>query len=250
MHTFGLLGHPLGHSFSRNFFTEKFKNEQIDAQYLNFDLPNIEDLPEMLKDVHFLTGFNVTIPYKEQIIPFLDELDEEAAEIGAVNVVCVREIEGKRILKGYNSDVVGFTNSIRPLIKPEMNQKALVLGTGGASKAVVYSLRKMGIIPQLVSRTAREDILSYSDMTVEMFHSYRIIVNTTPLGMYPNTDDKPDIPYDGITSSHVCFDLIYNPVKTQFLAEAEKRGATIQNGQAMLIGQALEAWRIWNGLDQ
>lgn len=249
MRTFGLLGHPLTHSFSRGYFTDKFNNEQIDARYLNFDLADLADFPAVLDTYPDLAGINVTIPYKEKVIALLDELDPGAAAIGAVNVIKVTRKDGKRYLTGYNSDVIGFADSIRPLIRPE-HRRALVLGTGGASKAVAYALRQMGLDVSFVSRRPLEGGYAYDQLTPELIASFPVIVNTTPVGMYPHINEKPSLPYEGITASHVCFDLIYNPVETVFLAEAKRRGACVCNGSDMLTGQAKEAWRIWNRAEE
>lgn len=246
MKTYGLLGHPLTHSFSRGFFTNKFQEEHIDAQYLNFDLESINLFNQIFVNHPDLAGMNVTIPYKQQVIPFLDALDPEAEAMGAVNVIRMVERDGKRMLIGYNSDCKGFEDSIRPLLPEGEQLEALVLGTGGASKAVVYALRKLGVNPTYVSRTPVEGGFTYDDLTPELLSRFRVIVNTTPVGMYPHVNEKPQFPYEGITASHICYDLIYNPEETAFLAEARQRGAVTCNGSQMLIGQALEAWRIWN----
>lgn len=244
MKTYGLIGHPLGHSFSRGYFTDFFANQGIDAEYKNFELSSIELLPTLLESEKTLCGFNVTIPYKQQIFPYLDELDEAAQAIGAVNVVKVIHKDGKRHLKGYNSDYIGFANSIRPLLKPH-HTHALILGTGGASKAVDYALRQLGMKTRFVSRTERENIISYDRLTPELLEKYTVIVNTTPLGMHPKVDECPPLDYSLITSRHLLYDVIYNPAKTLFLQHGEERGATICNGMEMLIGQAQAAWNIW-----
>lgn len=246
MKTYGLLGHPLTHSFSKGYFTHKFNEEGIEARYLNFDLADLNNFCALFEQYPDLAGMNVTIPYKQQVIPFLDAIDPEAEAMGAVNVIRVLYKEGKRFLIGYNSDFKGFADSIAPLLPPEKGLKALVLGTGGASKAVIYALRKAGIEPVYVSRHPLEGGFTYDMLTPAMLADYRIIVNTTPVGMYPHINEKPLLPYEGITASHICYDLIYNPEETQFLAEARRRGATVCNGARMLEGQALEAWRIWN----
>ncbi|MEG1586182.1 MAG: shikimate dehydrogenase [Bacteroidales bacterium] len=245
MKIFGLLGHPLTHSFSRGYFMNKFSNEHIDAEYLNFDLPDLNSFPELFDSYPELIGMNVTIPYKEKVIRFLDHLDPGAREIGAVNVIKVENRDGMRCLVGYNSDVVGFENSIKPLLNSS-HQHALVLGTGGASKAVVYALHKLGITTQYVSRYPAEGVLSYEMLTPEIIRRHSVIVNTTPLGMFPHVNEKPSFPYEGITALHICFDLIYNPAETAFLRTAKEYGACIKNGAEMLEGQAVEAWRIWN----
>ena len=245
MKTYGLIGYPLGHSFSRGYFTDYFGREGIDAEYKNFELPSIEKLSEVLQTEPTLQGFNVTIPYKQQVFAYLDELSEAAQAIGAVNVVKVTHKEGKRYLKGYNTDYIGFTESIRPYIKPHHNH-ALILGTGGASKAVYYALRKLGLKTQYVSRTAREGIIAYDELTPELMVQYTVIVNTTPLGMHPKVDECPPLDYAQLTPQHLLYDVVYNPAKTLFLQRGEEHGATICNGMDMLIGQAKAAWKIWN----
>ena len=245
MDTYGLIGYPLGHSFSKGYFTRFFEEERIDAEYKNFEIPSIDKLTEVLHRETALRGFNVTIPYKQQVIPFLDEVAPAATAIGAVNVVKVMHHDGQLYLKGYNTDVVGFSDSIRPLLKPH-HTHALILGTGGASKAVDYALRQMGITTQFVSRTPSVDILTYEALTPEVLAQYTIIVNTTPLGMHPKVDACPPLDYTQISSRHLLFDVVYNPAKTLFLQRGEQAGAAICNGMEMLIGQAKAAWRIWN----
>ncbi len=244
MRLFGLIGYPLGHSFSKKFFTEKFEKEQIDAEYQLYPLENINHFPELIQTVN-LTGLNVTIPYKEQVISFLDELDETAAAIGAVNVIKFNRNEGKLTLKGYNSDAIGFEHAIRPLLK-ENHKKALILGTGGSSKAVDYSLRKLGIQTSFVSRKASTGILSYQDLNHNILSENQLIVNCTPLGLYPNTADCPDIPYELLTEKHLLYDLIYRPDETLFMKKGKQQGAHTVNGLEMLYHQAVEAWEIWN----
>lgn len=242
---YGLIGFPLTHSYSKVYFNNKFESEGIDAEYVNFEIPDIGDLMEVMSEYPQLQGLNVTIPYKEQVIPYMNMMDEEARIIGAVNVIKIIRNGENFKLKGYNSDVVGFRDSIRPLITPERN-KALVLGTGGASKAVSRGLETLGIDVQLVSRTAREGVITYADLTEEVMHSHKIIVNTTPLGLYPNVDECPDIPYQYITPMHLCYDVLYNPDVTMFMKKAREHGATVKNGLEMLLLQAFESWRIWN----
>ncbi len=247
MKKYGLIGKTLGHSFSKNYFAEKFALEGIDAVYSNYELPSIDLFPSVVADKD-IVGLNVTIPYKQDVIPFLDDLSDEARAIGAVNVVRVirneASGEGKPYLKGYNTDVIGFMNSIRPLLK-EHHQKALVLGTGGASKAIVYGLKRLGIEPQLVSRSAREGVISYSDLNEQMLREYKVIVNCTPLGTFPKVDECAPIPYEYITREHLLFDLVYNPDETLFLKNGKDRGATTKNGLEMLHLQAIAAWEIW-----
>lgn len=242
---YGLLGYPLGHSFSRNYFNNKFEAEDIDAEYINFEIPDINMLMEVISEYYNLNGLNVTIPYKEQVIPFLDELDEDAANIGAVNVIKIIHKNNDLILKGYNSDVVGFCDSISPLIKPHM-KKALILGTGGAAKAVCYGLKKFGIESQFVSRKKTENTITYPEINKDIIDEHHIIVNTTPLGMYPNVDDCPDIPYELLTEKHLCYDLLYNPDETLFMKNAKGYGATVKNGLEMLLLQAFVSYEIWN----
>ncbi len=242
---YGLVGKRLGHSFSRDYFNDKFTSEGIDAEYVNFELDTIDELPAMLASNTTLQGFNVTIPYKQDVMRFLDEIDSEAELIGAVNVVRVSRDGGKLHLKGFNSDVVGFTNSIRPLIT-SLHKRALVLGTGGASRAIVRGLSLLGIDVQLVSRASREGVITYDELTPEVMSSHTVIVNTTPLGMYPNIDACPPIPYDLLTTEHLCYDLVYNPEVTKFMCESESRGAITKNGLEMLLLQAFESWVMWN----
>ena len=202
-------------------------------------------LMEVISEYYNLNGLNVTIPYKEQVIPFLDELDEDAANIGAVNVIKIIHKNNDLILKGYNSDVVGFCDSISPLIKPHM-KKALILGTGGAAKAVCYGLKKLGIESQFVSRKKTENTITYPEINKDIIDEHHIIVNTTPLGMYPNVDDCPDIPYELLTEKHLCYDLLYNPDETLFMKNAKGYGATVKNGLEMLLLQAFVSYEIWN----
>lgn len=241
---YGLIGYPLGHSFSITYFNKKFESEGIDARYQNFELPDIGDLMEVFAEHPNLAGLNVTIPYKEQVIPYLNEIDDTAKRIGAVNVIKIRYDENRNpLLKGYNSDVVGFTDSIYPMITDQ--DKALVLGTGGASKAIAVGLVNLGITPTLVSRHPAEGQIGYQDLTPEIMSSHRIIVNTTPLGMYPKVDSCPDIPYELLTPGHICYDLIYNPDQTLFMKKAKEHGAIVKNGLEMLLLQAFESYRIW-----
>lgn len=242
---YGLIGRTLGHSFSRDYFNKKFENEGIDAEYVNFELPDIGDFMEAVAEAPNLCGLNVTIPYKEQIMPYLNALSDDAASIGAVNTVAVEyDSRGGITLTGHNTDVIGFRDSIRPLIKPDM-MRALVLGTGGASKAVVHGLRSLGIEPTLVSRTAAEGRLTYADLTPEVMDGHKVIVNTTPLGMWPDVDSCPEIPYGLLTPAHLCYDLIYNPDTTLFMRRAAEHGSEVKNGLEMLLLQAFAAWQIW-----
>ena len=246
MKQYGLIGYPLGHSFSMGYFNEKFKSEHIDAEYINFEIPSINNFIEVVEEHPELCGLNVTIPYKQQVIPFLDELDKTAAAIGAVNVIkVIRQPKGKVKLVGYNSDVIGFCQSIEPLLTAH-HTRALVLGTGGASKAVFHGLKSLGVAPVYVSRTKRENILCYNDLSPEVMAQYTVIVNASPVGMYPKVDQCPDIPYNLLTSNHWLYDLIYNPDESLFLKKGRAHGAVTKNGLEMLLLQAFAAWNIWN----
>ncbi|MDR1103478.1 MAG: shikimate dehydrogenase [Tannerella sp.] len=243
---YGLIGYPLEHSFSKDFFNRKFALENTDAEYLNFQIENIRELGNVLRENPSLGGLNVTLPYKTQVIARLDDLDKDARVIGAVNVIkFVRGHFGRRKLKGYNSDIIGFKQSIAPLLS-ESHRNALILGTGGASKAVFHGLKQLGVNPVFVSRTEKEFCLAYRDLTPRIMEQYTVIVNTTPVGMYPDVGQSPDIPYDLLTSGHLLYDLLYNPDETAFLREGRKRDCTLKNGLEMLILQAYESWRIWN----
>lgn len=246
MKKYGLIGYPLGHSFSRNFFNEKFNSENIDAEYVNFEIPNISEISKVIKSNPNLQGLNVTIPYKEQVIGYLDELDNDAATIGAVNVIKIERSKGKTILKGYNSDIIGFTRSIESLIEAH-HKKALILGTGGSSKAVKHGLEKLGLETRFVSRNKKgEDTLTYNELTPEIISQYKVIVNCTPVGMYPKADECPDIPYDLLTPEHLLYDLLYNPNTTLFMKKGSDRGCIVKNGLEMLLLQAFASWDIWN----
>jgi shikimate dehydrogenase len=244
MKKFGLIGYPLGHSFSKNFFNEKFHSENIDAEYVNFEIPTIKDLTKVLLLNPDLVGMNVTIPYKEQVIPYLDELAPDAKEIGAVNVIKLVRQKNKTKLVGYNSDIIGFMQSIEPLLEPQ-HKKALILGTGGASKAVFTGLKKLGLEAKFVSRTPKKDMLTYEDLTPEIMEEYKVIVNCTPVGMYPKADEYPNIPYEYITPNHLLYDLLYNPNTTLFMKKGADKGAVTKNGLEMLLLQAYAAWDIW-----
>lgn len=247
MQKYGLIGYPLKHSFSIGYFNEKFEAENIDAQYVNFEIPDIRDFMEVIEENPNLYGLNVTIPYKEQVIPYLDELDKDTAKIGAVNVIkIIRLPKGKVKLVGYNSDIIGFTQSIEPLLQPH-HTKALILGTGGASKAVFHGLDNLGIKATFVSRTKKsDDILTYRELTPEIMQEHTVIVNTTPLGMYPKVDFCPDIPYEQLTPNHLLYDLLYNPNETLFMKKGKEKGAVVKNGLEMLLLQAFASWEIWN----
>lgn len=242
---YGLIGRTLGHSFSSGYFNQKFEAENIDAEYINIELPDIGDFMEAISEMPALCGLNVTIPYKEQIIPYLNRLSDNARAIGAVNTIAVDYDDDMGVIfTGHNTDVIGFTDSIKPLLREGMT-RGLVLGTGGASKAVVHGLRSLGIEPTLVSRTPGDDRMTYADLTPEVMEANRVIVNTTPLGMWPDVDSCPDIPYDLLSPDHLCYDLIYNPDETLFLRRAADHGASIKNGLEMLLLQAFAAWNIW-----
>jgi len=245
MDKYGIIGNPLGHSFSRGFFTEKFAREGIDAQYLNFQIPEIKLLPEVLKENPELRGLNVTLPYKREVIPFLDELSEEAREIGAVNVIRCTMDNGRWTMKGFNSDIIGFTESIKPLLKPH-HKKALILGTGGASRAICVGLNRLGLEWKYVSRTPNEGMFTYNDITAETLKEYEVIVNCSPVGMYPKVDECPAIPYEYLTPDNLLFDLVYNPEITLFMKKGTLQGATVKNGLEMLHLQAIASWNFWN----
>ena len=227
------------------YFNEKFKNEAINAVYENFEIPDIQDITTVIGSNPDLAGFNVTIPYKEKVMDYLDYIAPEAAEIGAVNVVKLTHNGERAVLKGFNSDVVGFVNSIKPLLRP-LHKKALVLGTGGASKAVEYGLRKLGLETVKVSRTEKDNTITYGQVTPELLSEYKVIVNCTPCGMAPHFDECPNLPYDSIDDSFLLYDLIYNPEETLFLRKGKEKDATVKNGLEMLLLQAEQGWNIWN----
>ena len=258
MKKYGLLGHPLGHSFSRRFHNDRFAAMGIDAEYVNYDLADISSLPEVLAGEPDLCGLNVTIPYKQDVMQFLDELDPVASRIGAVNTVRFIRTDSSFVGKagipglkliGYNTDIIGFRDSIAPLLSSllasDAAPKALILGTGGASKAIKVALEDMGIAPVFVSRTPAAGRLTYADLTAEVIAGHRVIINCSPVGMFPHVDACPDIPYQYITSGHVCYDLIYNPAETLFLTKSKSQGASIMSGGAMLEGQAIASYQIW-----
>ncbi|MBQ4460979.1 shikimate dehydrogenase [Bacteroidales bacterium KHT7] len=246
MKKYGLIGNPLGHSFSKGYFNEKFSNENIDAEYVNFEIPTIDDLPAVIAENKNLCGLNVTIPYKEKVISYLDEVTTDARAIGAVNVIRIeRNAKGEPRLIGYNSDIVGFTQSIEPMLENH-HKKALILGTGGASKAIFHGLKKLGIEAIFVSRRNMAGTVQYKDITPEVIQEYNVIVNCTPCGMYPHTDECPDLPYEAITEKNLLYDLIYNPDQTLFMRKGAERGAKVKNGLEMLLLQAFDSWRFWN----
>ncbi|AXT63442.1 shikimate dehydrogenase [Aquimarina sp. AD10] len=238
---YGLLGRDIGYSFSKGFFTEKFTKENLDCEYNNFDLKQIESFKEIINDPS-IQGLNVTIPYKEEIVSYLDNLDTVAKEIGAVNVI---KFEKDKKLTGFNSDYYGFTEALKPLLNKSI-KKALILGTGGASKAIAYALDKLGITHTFVSRNPDFNELSYIDLDEDIMNEYKLVINCTPLGTHPNIEDFPNIPYEYITKNHVFFDLIYNPAETTFMKKGKEKGAKVSNGLQMLILQAQKSWEIWN----
>ncbi|QKJ64371.1 shikimate dehydrogenase [Flavobacterium sp. M31R6] len=240
---FGLLGRNISYSFSKGYFTEKFSKEHFEGcSYENFDIPKINDFTELIKNNTDLNGLNVTIPYKESVIPFLDKLSKNAEQIGAVNTI---KFTKKGKLKGYNTDYYGFKKSLEPLLQPH-HKKALILGTGGASKGVAFALDQLDITYTFVSREAKQNCIDYSLINATTFDNYQIIINCTPVGTSPNVDLFPLIPYEFFTEKHIAYDLIYNPAETQFLSKAKAHGAQIKNGLDMLIFQAEKAWKIWN----
>ena len=242
---FGLLGYPLQHSFSRGYHNERFARWGLDAVYDNYELSDLSQLRSIVERDKELEGLNVTIPYKQAVMPLLDDIDPVAQAIGAVNVIRIERTDGVVRMVGYNSDYIGFRNSITPLLKPH-HTHALVLGTGGASKAVCAALADMGIAVVRVSRTPRQGELGYDALTAEVMAQCTIVVNTTPLGMYPHVDACAPIPYELLTSRHLCYDVVYNPTTTLFMQRASQQGATVCNGLEMLYGQADAAWDIWN----
>lgn len=258
---FGLVGHPLGHSFSCKYFTEKFEEDGIDARYVNFDIDDISRLREIVAAHPNLRGLNVTIPYKQAVIPMLDKISPLAQSIGAVNVIVVtRDSDGKPILEGYNTDCLGFGRSIdvfaiaHPLESDSYTSgddgdfvSALVLGTGGASHAVSSALKMRGIEPTLVSRTPGPGKITYDDLTEAVMRMHRLVINTTPLGTYPVVDECAPIPYELLTPRHICMDLVYNPGMTKFMRKGAAQGCAVKNGLHMLYAQADLSWRLWMG---
>ncbi len=246
MRKFGLIGYPLGHSFSRKYFTEKFKNERIsDSSYENYPITDITQITDLLEAEPDLCGLNVTIPYKSEILRFLDSIDNEASEIGAVNVIKISRRGSSLFLSGFNSDVTGISDSLKPYFRNNLRH-ALVLGTGGSSRAVCYVLKKMGANIISVSREKKTDTITYQDITPGLIAQIQLIVNTTPLGMFPGIETKPDIDYSLLGKGHILFDLVYNPEITAFLKSGLKQGCTVITGLKMLHSQAEKAWQIWN----
>jgi len=243
MKKYGIIGYPLGHSFSKQYFTQKFQQENIDACYETYEIDHIEMIQSIIKDPE-LAGLNVTIPYKEKVIQFLTRMTPRAQTIGAVNVIRIEREKEQIELIGDNSDAVGFMESIRPLLQSNQ-RKALILGTGGASKAVFYGLNQLGITSHLVSRSKEKGDFTYDQLTKPIMQEHLIIVNASPTGTFPHHDEAPAIPYQWIGRNHLLFDLVYNPPLTQFLAKGQANGAMIKNGFEMLEKQAIEAWKIW-----
>jgi len=240
---FGLIGKNIAYSFSKKYFTKKFAaGNLLDCVYDNFDIQSIEAFPQLITDNPQLKGLNVTIPYKEAVIPYLDQLSDKAAKIGAVNVI---RFTKKGNLKGYNSDYYGFMKSLEPLLQPH-HQKALILGTGGAAKAVAFALEQLGLLYTFVSREVGANSIHYDQINATTFDHYQVIINCTPLGTSPNIEAFPPIPYEYFTHKHIAFDLIYNPEETAFLKKAKQQDAITKNGYEMLVLQAEKAWKIWN----
>ncbi len=246
MRKFGLIGFPLSHSFSKKFFSEKFDREHIiDCEYELFPIESAQSLPALLAGDKSLRGLNVTIPHKLGVLPFLNEIDEAAYQIGAVNCISIQQKDGEQVLKGYNTDAYGFEESLKPLLGPEQS-KALVFGDGGAAKAVKYVLNKLDISFLVVSRKQSHQTISYAAVTPQLLQEYTVLINTTPLGMSPNTESYPEIPYSALSGKHLAYDLVYNPEETLFLKKAQSYGAKVKNGLEMLHLQAERSWHIWN----
>jgi shikimate dehydrogenase len=246
MKQYGLIGYPLTHSFSKKHFTEKFETEKIDSSYDNFEIDSISKFPEIIATNPKLIGLNVTIPYKEQVIPYLNDLNEAAREIGAVNTIKIARSESGVFLKGFNTDTYGFETSLKPLLKPH-HTKALILGTGGASKALKYVLKKLGI--EFISASIeelKENEIGYDAIDETVITERLLIINATPLGTYPKVDGCANIPYQFLTDKHLLFDLVYNPEITRFMAQGIEKGATVKNGYEMLLLQAKKSYEIWN----
>ena len=249
MDKYGLIGYPLGHSFSIGYHNQRFADEGINAKYINFEISSIEQLQEVLSQNPELKGLNVTIPYKEKVMEFLDYISPEARAIGAVNVIRITHEGSKIVMRGYNSDVIGFVQSIEPMLE-NYHKKALVLGTGGASKAVAYGLKSLNIEPVFVSRYERPGTIQYKSITPEVVKEYNVIVNCTPLGMFPKIDECPTLPYEALDEHNILYDLIYNPDETLFMKKGAERGANVKNGLEMLLLQAFASWEFWNGKEK
>lgn len=246
MRTFGLIGFPLSASFSKQYFADKFKDEQItDCKYELHPIPQAKEILDLIEADPLLCGLNVTIPHKVSVMPYINELDDAAEKIGAVNCISIDQTGEKPHLKGYNTDVYGFEVSLKPLLKPH-HTKALIFGDGGAAMAVKYVLNQLNIPFISVVRNAQENAVLYSSVTKEVLEEYTILVNTTPLGMFPNVDSFPPIPYQHLSEQHLAYDLVYNPEETAFLSKVKAQGGTIKNGLEMLHLQAERSWDIWN----
>jgi shikimate dehydrogenase len=246
MDKYGLIGYPLGHSFSISYHNQRFADEGINAKYFNFEIPTIDDLAAVIDKNPELKGLNVTIPYKQKVMPFLDYISPEARAIGAVNVIRVVHKGNEVSLRGYNSDVIGFTQSIEPMLE-DYHKKALILGTGGASRAVAYGLKSLGLESVFVSRYQRPDTIQYEQITPEVVQEYNVIVNCTPLGMFPKTEECPQLPYEAMSERNILYDLIYKPDETLFMRKGAERGANVKNGLEMLLLQAFASWEFWQG---
>lgn len=240
---YGLIGRNISYSFSKQYFTEKFKSYHFDnCEYLNFDILDIKEINQIIAETKGIKGLNVTIPYKEEVIPYLDSLSKNAKKIGSVNTIVISK---KKRLKGYNTDFYGFKKALKPLLKSH-HTKALILGTGGASKGVAFALKQLKIEYDFVSRNPDEFQISYDELDRSVFEDYTIIINTTPVGTFPNLNECPAIDYSLFTQKHIAFDLVYNPEETLFLKQAKEQGAIVKNGYEMLVFQAEKAWKIWN----
>ena len=248
MEIYGIIGKKLIHSFSPSYFKDKFRDLNIDAEYIPFELSDIEDFPELIQSQSDLIGLNVTVPFKKSVVKYLDFLSPKAAATGAVNTIKIYRDGGKTKLYGYNTDVIGFRNSLETLVYGKKNLKALVLGTGGSASSVAFVLQNIGIQYQLVSREPGITELSYAALDANILSDYLLIINTTPLGMLPDVESAPDIPYHFLTGHHILYDLIYNPSETVFLKKGKKKNATVQNGLKMLHIQAEESWKIWQNI--
>jgi len=250
MDSYGLIGFPLKHSYSSQFFSEKFETEHIDAEYLNFEIEDILEIRHVILFNQHLKGLNVTIPYKEKVLPFLDAISPEAEKIGAVNVIKIDRNPGEMYfykLTGYNTDYIGFRESLSPLLNRALHKRALILGTGGASKAVAEALTDLGIEWRHVSRSPGEKRFRYDELTREIIADYTVIVNASPVGTFPHVNESPAIPYQYLTPDHLLYDLVYNPEETLFIKKGNAIGATTKNGKEMLQRQALAAWELWEG---
>ncbi|MFV0483208.1 MAG: shikimate dehydrogenase family protein [Bacteroidales bacterium] len=248
MKLYGLIGYPLSHSFSKTFFNDFFASKDLDAKYVNYEIEDVSELTSIINENKNLVGLNVTIPHKVNIIPFLDRIDDNARRIGAVNVVKVIRNGHSTKLNGYNSDIFGFTESIKPMLKPH-HKRALVLGTGGASMAIAKGLDSLAIACTFVSRFAGKNIITYNDLNRDIISRNNIIINCTPLGTFPDLDTCPPIPYNHLDDKHLLYDLVYNPARTKFLRYGQKQGCTIMNGSKMLELQAIRSYNIWETTD-